>query len=312
MPARKSRQKAPRPGKRSRPVREARRAGAVIVGLGASAGGLAALEQFFRNVPPDLGAAFVVVQHLDPEHASVLVELLQRVTSLPVVEVTDGMEVRADTVYVIPPNREMERLRRRRCSSRSRALRAASGWPWTASSDRWPESEAPTPSAWCSPGPAPTGRSASAPSGTPAASASRRTPATARFDGMPAAAIAAVAETQVAPASSCPPSWPAPWGRWPPGHAARPPLEPSPLGSAESWPSCARPRGTTSRSTSGPRSSGASSGGWPQRRRGRRGLRPLPDGAPGRGADALPGTAHQRHELLPRSGGLRGAAVRRS
>jgi two-component system CheB/CheR fusion protein len=78
------------------------------VGLGASAGGLAALEEFFGSVPPGLGPAYVVVQHLDPEHASVLCELLQRVTQLPVVEVTDGMNVRADTVHVIPPNREME------------------------------------------------------------------------------------------------------------------------------------------------------------------------------------------------------------
>ncbi len=80
----------------------------VIVGLGASAGGLAALEQFLKNVPPTLGAAYVVVQHLDPEHASMLVELLQRVCALPVVEVSDGLKVQADTVHVIPPNREME------------------------------------------------------------------------------------------------------------------------------------------------------------------------------------------------------------
>jgi two-component system, chemotaxis family, CheB/CheR fusion protein len=80
----------------------------VIVGLGASAGGLAALEQVLKNVPPTLGAAYVVVQHLDPEHASMLVELLQRVCALPVVEVTDGVKVRPDTVHVIPPNREME------------------------------------------------------------------------------------------------------------------------------------------------------------------------------------------------------------
>ncbi len=81
-----------------------------IVGLGASAGGLAALEQFFRNVKPDTGVAWVVVQHLDPEHASVLVELLQRVTAIPVSEVVDGVPLVVDNVYVIPPNREMEVL----------------------------------------------------------------------------------------------------------------------------------------------------------------------------------------------------------
>ncbi len=79
-----------------------------IVGLGASAGGLAALEQFFANATPGLGVAYVVVQHLDPEHGSVLTELLQRVSRLGVVQVTDGMTVQADVVHVIPPNREME------------------------------------------------------------------------------------------------------------------------------------------------------------------------------------------------------------
>jgi len=92
---------APRPPAREPPE-------PTLVGLGASAGGLAALEQFFRSVQPGLGLAYVVVQHLDPEHASVLCELLQRVSPLPVVEVTDGMKVRADAVHVIPPNREME------------------------------------------------------------------------------------------------------------------------------------------------------------------------------------------------------------
>jgi two-component system CheB/CheR fusion protein len=109
MATRKAAPRAPRkPAAGAPPARDKQAADAIIVGIGASAGGLAALEQFLRNVPPSLGVAFVVVQHLDPEHASVLVELLQRVSSLPVVEVTDGMKVRADVVHVIPPNREME------------------------------------------------------------------------------------------------------------------------------------------------------------------------------------------------------------
>jgi two-component system CheB/CheR fusion protein len=83
-------------------------AGPLVVGLGASAGGLAALEQFFGRVSPATGLAFVVVQHLDPEHASALVELLQRVARIPVVEVSDELKVSADTIHVIPPNREME------------------------------------------------------------------------------------------------------------------------------------------------------------------------------------------------------------
>ncbi len=203
MPARKSRQKAPRPGKRSRPVREARRAGAVIVGLGASAGGLAALEQFFRNVPPGLGAAFVVVQHLDPEHASVLVELLQRVTSLPVVEVTDGMEVRADTVHVIPPNREMEvfdgtLLLTVPSAPRGKRM-AVDGFFRSLAGERGSDAVGVVLSGTGSDGAL--GLRAIRDAG---GLCFAQAPATARFEGMPAAAIAAVAESKVAPAEQLP------------------------------------------------------------------------------------------------------------
>jgi two-component system CheB/CheR fusion protein len=75
-----------------------------IVGLGASAGGLAALEQFIGNVPHASGLAYVVVQHLDPTHKAMLAELLQRATTMPVREVTSGVCVEPDVVYVIPPN----------------------------------------------------------------------------------------------------------------------------------------------------------------------------------------------------------------
>ncbi|MDD5057004.1 MAG: chemotaxis protein CheB [Sideroxydans sp.] len=78
-----------------------------IVGIGASAGGLEAFEQFFRNVPPDSGMAFVLVSHLDPDHDSMLTEILQRATTMPVVEAQDQMKVLSDCVYVLPPNREM-------------------------------------------------------------------------------------------------------------------------------------------------------------------------------------------------------------
>lgn len=78
-----------------------------IVGIGASAGGLAALEQFFEQIPQASGLAYVVVQHLDPAAKSLLTELLQRVTSMPVREVAEMMRVEPDCVYVIPPNREL-------------------------------------------------------------------------------------------------------------------------------------------------------------------------------------------------------------
>jgi two-component system, chemotaxis family, CheB/CheR fusion protein len=91
-----------------RPARPAREF--PIVGIGASAGGLEALEQFLSRVEPGSGMAFVVVQHLDPNHKGMLVELLQRMTLLPVVQVADRMPVEPDHVYVIPPNRDMSLL----------------------------------------------------------------------------------------------------------------------------------------------------------------------------------------------------------
>ncbi len=83
-----------------------------IVGIGASAGGLEALEQFLKGVPPDSGMAFVVVQHLDPTHTGMLPELLQRVTPMPVVQVAETVAVRPDTVYVIPPGHDLALLHR--------------------------------------------------------------------------------------------------------------------------------------------------------------------------------------------------------
>lgn len=78
-----------------------------IVGIGASAGGLAALEQFFEQVPGDSGLAYVVIQHLAPTEKSLLVELLQRVTTLPVREASARLRIEPNCVYVIPPDREL-------------------------------------------------------------------------------------------------------------------------------------------------------------------------------------------------------------
>lgn len=81
-----------------------------IVGIGASAGGLEAIEQFFAGVPTDSGMAFVIVQHLDPYRHGMLPELLQRSTPMPVRQATNRMKVRPDHVYVIPPNKDLSLL----------------------------------------------------------------------------------------------------------------------------------------------------------------------------------------------------------
>lgn len=80
-----------------------------IVGIGASAGGLAAFEGFFSGMPPtgETGMAYVLVQHLAPDHASILSELVRRYTRMRVVDVEDGMVVEPNCAYVIPPNRDM-------------------------------------------------------------------------------------------------------------------------------------------------------------------------------------------------------------
>jgi two-component system, chemotaxis family, CheB/CheR fusion protein len=74
-----------------------------IVGIGASAGGVEALEAFFRSVPGDNGLAFVVVTHLSPDRKSMLAEILGRTTGMPVVDAQDDQEVEAEHVYVLPP-----------------------------------------------------------------------------------------------------------------------------------------------------------------------------------------------------------------
>ena len=78
--------------------------------MGASAGGLAAFEAFFAGMPAgvNLGMAFVLVQHLAPDHKSMLSEIIQRFTHMRVFEVEDGMPVQPDCAYIIPPNRDMQ------------------------------------------------------------------------------------------------------------------------------------------------------------------------------------------------------------
>ena len=81
-----------------------------IVGIGASAGGLEALEIFLRHLPDKSGLGFVVVQHLDPTQKGMLVELLSRATPMKVVQVKDRLKVEPNRVYVIPPNKDLSIL----------------------------------------------------------------------------------------------------------------------------------------------------------------------------------------------------------
>ena len=77
------------------------------VGIGASAGGLKALQHFFQEIPPDTGAAYVVIVHLEPTHASELAEILARKTQMPVQQVNQKTPLEPNKIFVIPPNRRL-------------------------------------------------------------------------------------------------------------------------------------------------------------------------------------------------------------
>lgn len=79
-----------------------------VVGIGSSAGGLEALQQFLTFLPTDTGMAFVIIQHLSPDHRSLLADILGKYTTMPVLEAKDGIHVRKNTVYMLPPRYNME------------------------------------------------------------------------------------------------------------------------------------------------------------------------------------------------------------
>ncbi len=100
----------------------------LIVAIGASAGGLTAFKMFFSKMPADSGMAFVLVQHLDPNLKSLLVEIIARHTAMPVAEAENGVRVAANTVTIIPPNATL--------TIKSGILRVER--PAPPRSDRWP------------------------------------------------------------------------------------------------------------------------------------------------------------------------------
>ena len=81
-----------------------------IVGIGASAGGLNAFTQLLKALSIDTGMAFVLVQHLDPKHVSLLPDLIKRTTTMPVIEISDNLRVEPNHIYVIPPTHSLALL----------------------------------------------------------------------------------------------------------------------------------------------------------------------------------------------------------
>src|SRR5262245_24864086 len=80
----------------------------LMVAIGASAGGIKALQEFFSDIPDGIGAAYVVVVHLDPEHRSELPRIISGRTRMPVIQVERREKLEADHVYVIPPDRRLQ------------------------------------------------------------------------------------------------------------------------------------------------------------------------------------------------------------
>lgn len=99
---------APAPEKNSTPAKVGSARSFPVVAVGASAGGLDAFIEFFRSLPVDTGTAYVVIQHLEPSHQSLLTEIISKATRMPVEEVRPRKKIQPNWVYVIPPNTLIE------------------------------------------------------------------------------------------------------------------------------------------------------------------------------------------------------------
>lgn len=99
--------KGKKPAGRNGPTAPSVESSFPTVGIGASAGGVSALQAFIQEIPPDTGAAYVIIVHLEPAHASELAEILARKTRMPVQQVKKKMMLEPNKIYVIPPNRQL-------------------------------------------------------------------------------------------------------------------------------------------------------------------------------------------------------------
>ena len=176
-----------------------------IVGIGASAGGLEAFEQFFAAVPPGSGLAFVVVQHLDPTKTGMLPELLQRMTPMPVVEVTEtGWPSSPTRVYVIPPDRDLTVERGRLRLLEPHGPRGPAPARSTSSSAPSPTTSGTRPSAVVLSGMGTDGTLGLRAIKEQGGLVLVQDPASRQFDGMPQSAIATGLADFVAPAGELP------------------------------------------------------------------------------------------------------------
>jgi chemotaxis response regulator CheB len=144
-------QARPQPNERASPKRAS--VDFPVVALGASAGGLDAFKKFFDALPTNSGMAFVLIQHLDPTHESLMVDLLAGHTPMKVLQATDGMLLARDHVYLIPPGPTWQ-LRAAPSASPSPWNATARACPSTSFCGRWPKNAVSAPSARSSQAPA--------------------------------------------------------------------------------------------------------------------------------------------------------------
>lgn len=108
VPPKKNTRTTKRKGKAGSPAADTSNSRTIVVGIGASAGGLEALTKLIPGLPTNANMSFVIVQHLDPKHRSMLPSLLDRHTLMPVVEIADCMEITPNTLYITPAGREVK------------------------------------------------------------------------------------------------------------------------------------------------------------------------------------------------------------
>ena len=132
----------------------------LVVGIGASAGGLEAYRTLFDAMPANTGMAFILVQHLDPDHASALVEILRNSTKMEVSQAENGVAIAANHVFIIPPDAIMKIKGGGSCSSPVPRQRLSGARRSTLFSCRWPKTSARTRSESCFPVTAATERAA--------------------------------------------------------------------------------------------------------------------------------------------------------
>ena len=282
----------------------------LVVGVGASAGGLEAYTELLEALPANPGLALLLVSHLDPDHKSHLPEILGRVSKMPVREVAEGMTVEVDHVYVIPPGTSMALIDGHLTLSPrpprpvphmpiDHLFRSLAGHPEEPGRRRHPLRQRQR-----------RGHRPAGDQGGRRRSPSPRTRRPPEYPSMPRAAVRTATSTTSCGRATSPASWCGSPATPTPGRttwAGRLLPRRSATRSSRSSTCCGPAPASTSPTTSRPPSAAASSGGWPCATCRRPANTSHSCGATRPRSRTLPGLPDPRHPVLPRPGGVRGA-----